>query len=73
MIKRKETISRFRIWESLLDVSGYFALAGLKLKGYSEKESLKLLRKNWIKSFQEHQQANLDIIKRLYAQRNKNK
>lgn len=65
---KKEIVEhRLRIWQSLLDASIYFALAEIRHKGYSEKESWDRLRRQWAKTSLEHHRANLEIIKKLHA------
>ncbi len=70
-MKREILENRFKIWQSLVDLSFYFALAGFRSKGYSKKESIRLLKGRWKRSFQEHQGVDLEIIKKLHGQRNK--
>jgi len=65
--------SNFKIWESLIDTSIYFTLAGLKVKGYSHKKAWQRVRSLWRNSSEDHICADLEIIKNLYARRDKNK
>lgn len=70
-IGRIET--KFKIWESLMDASLYFALAGMKLRGNSEEVAWELLRQAWGRVDKEHYEANLKIVRRLNDAGNKGK
>lgn len=65
---------KFRIWESLVDSSYYFALAGLRAQGFSHQEAAKRLRERWQRALAEHHQTNRRIaqaiLRRLGGKRN---
>lgn len=60
---------KYRIWEGLVDSSIYFALGGLKARGFTLKEAKLRLKKRWERALVRHRQRNLEIARRLYGQR----
>jgi|GEM_PF-3459186 len=61
--------NKFLLWESLMDTSIYFAIAGMKARGLSMREIKKKLFERWQKASREHHQANLEIARRIYGKR----
>jgi uncharacterized protein YneF (UPF0154 family) len=71
LIDEKKISPKFQIWQSLLDNSLLFALAGLKAQGFSEKEAFLLIKKRWEKEIEEHHQVNEKMLRKLYGKRGK--
>lgn len=69
MRKMHKIADKFRIWEALVDGSFYFALAGLKAQGFSDKEAKERLRARWRRAMAEHAEANRTIARRMSGQR----
>lgn len=72
-LETKNLLAKFKIWESLMDTSIYFTLAGMKQRGYSDKESWNKLCSTWENASCKHRQGNLRIAQILYGKRNQRK